>query len=193
MSSRTTLYARRVILVGLMTAFGLISAASQAPTDSELAANGMRPDQRSVTKPVLARVASGSMPTTADPSVNGTRLQGSIGRGNSLWAIPLTSLSATRERPIFSPTRRPPPAAQSSAKSVSSPLTTRPPLALVGAIAGEMEGIAIFLDQTTKGTIRLKTGESYLGWMLQLVKGREAILQKELKTAIFSLPNPPAK
>jgi len=56
-----------------------------------------------------------------------------------------------------------------------------------------MEGIAIFLDQTTKGTIRLKTGESYLGWMLRLVKGREATLQKELKTAIFTLPNPPAK
>ena len=190
MPSRTTLYARRVILVGLMTAFGLVSAASQAPTDSELAANGMRTDQRSVTKPVLA---SGSVSTTADPPVNGTRLQGSIGRGNSLWDIPLTSLSATRERPIFSPTRRPLPAVQSSAKSVSSPLSTRPPLALVGAIAGEMEGIAIFLDQTTKGTIRLKTGESYLGWMLRLVKGREATLQKELKTAIFTLPNPPAK
>ena len=30
---------------------------------------------------------------------------------NPLWAIPLTQLSATRERPIFSPSRRPPPAA----------------------------------------------------------------------------------
>src|SRR5215831_17659551 len=29
-------------------------------------------------------------------------------RGNPLWAVPLADLSATRERPIFSPSRRPP-------------------------------------------------------------------------------------
>src|SRR6201995_4331257 len=28
---------------------------------------------------------------------------------NPLWAIPLTKLSGTRDRPIFSPSRRPPP------------------------------------------------------------------------------------
>jgi len=71
-----------------------------------------------------------------------------------------------------------------------APASTRPPLALLGAIAGETEGVAIFLDQTTKGTIRLKTGEGHLGWTLRSVKGREAILQKELKTAVFTIPNP---
>ena len=54
-------------------------------------------------------------------------------------------------------------------------------LLLVGAIAGETEGIAIFLDHTTKGTIRLKTGEGHLGWTLRQVKGREAILRRSLK------------
>src|SRR5258708_33146709 len=29
--------------------------------------------------------------------------------GNPLWAVPLDALSMTRERPLFSPSRRPPP------------------------------------------------------------------------------------
>ena len=174
-------YAKRFVLVGLMTACGLVSAASQAPTNSELAAIAMQTD--SVTRPISGL-------TTAGLRVDNANLKGSLGRGNPLWAIPLASLSPTRERPIFSASRRAPPTIQSSANSASAPLSTRPALALVGAIAGETEGIAIFLDQTTKGTIRLKTGEDHLGWTLRQVKGREAILQKELKTAIFTIPNP---
>jgi general secretion pathway protein N len=178
MSFHSIVYARAFV-VCLMTAFGIVSAFSQARTDSELAAIGI--PTHSATKLI-------SLPTVSDVPVDSAKTQGSLGRGNPLWAIPLSSLSATRERPLFSPSRRAPATAQSSAKSASPP--TRPPLALVGAIAGETDGIAIFLDQTTKGTIRLKTGESHLGWTLRLVKGREAILQKELKTAIFTIPNP---
>ena len=63
---------------------------------------------------------------------------------------------------------------------VQAPAAAQPPLALVGAIAGENEGIAIFLDGTTKGVICLKTGESHAGWILQSVKPREAIFQKGL-------------
>ena len=180
MSFHSIVYAR-AFLVCLMTGFGLVSAFSQARTDSELAAIAI--PTHSATKLI-------SLPTVSDVPVDSAKTQGSLGRGNPLWTIPLPSLSATRERPLFSPSRRAPAAAQSSAKSASPPLSTRPPLALVGAIAGETDGIAIFLDQTTKGTIRLKTGESHLGWTLRLVKGREAILQKELKTAIFTIPNP---
>jgi hypothetical protein len=45
---------------------------------------------------------------------------------NPLWEIPLSSLSVTRERPIFSPTRRPPPpAAAAVPKPVAAP--AKPP------------------------------------------------------------------
>jgi general secretion pathway protein N len=76
---------------------------------------------------------------------------------------------------------------------VQAPAAAQPPLALVGAIAGENEGIAIFLDGTTKGVIRLKTGETHAGWTLQSVKPREAIFQKEQKSAILMLLYPAAK
>ena len=96
-----------------------------------------------------------------------------------------------RERPIFISTRRPRPTA---AKSTPLPTaSTQPPFTLVGAIAGETEGIGIFRDETTKGVIRLKTGESYAGWILHVLKPREAILRNEQKNAILTLPSPPAK
>jgi general secretion pathway protein N len=117
--------------------------------------------------------------------------------GNPLWAIPLSMLSATRERPIFLPTRRPPapviaaPLATPSAPTLSGPAEpTRPPLALVGAVVGESDAIAIFIDQTTKAVVRLKTGQDHDGWVLSSVKGREATLQKDQLIAVFALPVP---
>jgi hypothetical protein len=69
----------------------------------------------------------------------------------------------------------------------------RPLLALVGAIAGESDGIAILLDERSKRIVRLKTGESHSGWTLRLVKAREALLQRDRDTAVLALPGPPAK
>ncbi len=66
-------------------------------------------------------------------------------RGNPLWAIPLKGLSATRERPIFSPSRRPRAAMAATTPYVPPrPAKTaapdRPQLTLVGTIAGDKEG-----------------------------------------------------
>src|SRR5438552_3274555 len=77
--------------------------------------------------------------------------------GNPLWAIPLTALSTTRERPIFSPSRRPPepPAVVAAyvppAKPEPAPPAepNHPLLTLVGTIVGPLEGIGVFLDQVT--------------------------------------------
>jgi general secretion pathway protein N len=119
--------------------------------------------------------------------------------GNPLWAIPLSMLSATRERPIFLSSRRPPTpiiasprVAPTSAAPPPPAEPTRPSLALVGAVVGESEAIAIFIDQTTKNVVRLKTGQDHAGWVLNSVKGREATLQKDQLTAVFALPAPNA-
>ena len=60
----------------------------------------------------------------------------------------------------------------------------------VGAVAGETDGIGIFLDEATKDIVRLKTGESHSGWTLSLVKGREATLQKGAEIEVLEIPNP---
>jgi len=197
MDLRAISCARLATLVGLATGFALVSAASQELTVRQQATFSMSTGQRSPTAPVADPVQSGTVPTAATPPADGTRSLASIGRINPLWATPLTSLTAARERPIFSPSRRPPVVVElASVQSQPSPPINqprRPLLALVGAIAGETEGFAIFLDETTKGIVRLKTGESHSGWTLRIVKGREATLQKGRETAILAIPNPPAK
>jgi general secretion pathway protein N len=115
--------------------------------------------------------------------------------GNPLWAVPLQSLSVTRERPIFSPSRRPPPPAVVAAPYVSPVIQpSRPPepdhplLTLVGTAAGTTEGFGIFIDDTTRDVVRLRTGEGHAGWILQSVRGREVTFGKDRITATLSLP-----
>jgi len=116
--------------------------------------------------------------------------------GNPLWAIPLKDLTATRERPIFSPSRRPPQPAVVAAPYVPPRPPAepeRPQLALVGTVASEQEGLGIFLDQSTNKTIRLKLGEDHRGWQLSKVIGREVVLQKGAQTVTLALPPPGSK
>jgi hypothetical protein len=118
--------------------------------------------------------------------------------GNPLWAVPLSSLSVTRDRPLFSSSRRPPappvvvqPVVQ--ARPVLPPPPPRAPepprLSLVGTVAGE-QGIAVFVDQTTQTIVRLRTGEGHDGWVLRTVGGREVTMQNDRDTAVLSLPPP---
>jgi general secretion pathway protein N len=144
---------------------------------------------------------SNVMPAPVDMSPNAApRVARSDPSGNPLWAIPLSALTATRERPLFLPSRRAPAPVVANtpvavAPSPSSPpppppVEEQPPFVLVGAIASETEGYAVFLDQATNSVIRLKTGQDHSGWVLQSVKGREATLQKDRRTTTLVLPVP---
>jgi hypothetical protein len=147
-------------------------------------------DQRNVSVLAPDSVARVDLPPTDSANQATT--------GNPLWALPLAALSATREMPIFSPSRRPPAILQPAPPKLPPPKVVaarpaRPPIALVGAIAGENGGIAIFVDEITKNIVRMKTGETYTGWTLQLIKGREATMEREAESVILTLPGPPSK
>ena len=113
---------------------------------------------------------------------------------NPLWAIPLSQLPVTRDRPIFSPSRRPPPPAVAPAAipkvaAVPKPREPeRPQLTLVGTVASDDEGFGIFLDQSTKVVFRLKVGQDHQGWKLRSVQGREATLEKDQQVVPLALP-----
>jgi general secretion pathway protein N len=115
---------------------------------------------------------------------------------NPLWAMPLAQFPVTRERPIFSPSRRPPSTAMGPIvvpKMVAVPKPRepeRPQLTLVGTIAGDEEGFGIFLDQSTKAVLRLKVGEDFQGWKLRSVQGRETALEKDQQVVTLALPQP---
>jgi general secretion pathway protein N len=115
--------------------------------------------------------------------------------GNPLWGIPLRSLQEARERPLFSPSRRPPLPAKTTApppqaaKAVAVRQPDEPELNLLGVIIGSSEGYAVFLNNATHAVIRLKTGEDEDGWILRSVAEREAVLEKNHRTAIVRLPS----
>lgn len=137
-------------------------------------------------RPSAGVIGIGTDVRPADPAVPALS-------GNPLWGVPLKDLSATRERPIFSPARRPsspPPMAPIFAlAAVSKPVEPdRPQLKLVGTIAGEGEGFGIFLDQPGNKAIKLRTGQSHDGWTLRQVRRREVLFERDEKTAVLALP-----
>jgi hypothetical protein len=116
--------------------------------------------------------------------------------GNPLSRIPLNSLSATRERPLFSASRRPPapPPAPSASIAKSSPPAEpeRPPLTLQGTAIGKPRDIALVLDEATKGSVRLHVGEAAEGWRLRSVDRRAVTIEKDSRIVVLSLPAPTA-
>jgi general secretion pathway protein N len=119
--------------------------------------------------------------------------------GNPLWGKPLNRLTATRERPLFAPTRRPPAVAALVQPVVAPPPPPKPAepekpqLSLLGTVAGSREKIGLFVDSTTKSVVRLKTGEIHKGWTLRDVNPREVELARGLDTAVLSMPSPEMK
>src|SRR5262249_54062455 len=99
--------------------------------------------------------------------------------GNPLWSVPLSVLTATPPRPIFSASRRPPqlavvaPAPELASAPPPASAEEHPPLALIGAVVGDGEAIAVFLDRATQKVVRLRPGESHGGWRLSGVESRE--------------------
>ena len=114
---------------------------------------------------------------------------------NPLWAMPVKQFSATRERPIFLPSRRPPapPSTVTVAKVIAPPKPKepeQPQLSLVGTIASDEDKFGIFIDQATKAVLRLRVGEDFQGWKLQSVNGREVAFQKNQQSFVVVLPQP---
>jgi len=116
---------------------------------------------------------------------------------NPLWAIPLSALTATRDRPLFSASRRPPAPAVVPVAAVPAPPPPPPPtepekpnLVLVGTIVGDANSFGIFIDQANRTALRLKLGEQHEGWTLRSVQKREAMLVKDQQIAVVAMPQP---
>jgi hypothetical protein len=117
--------------------------------------------------------------------------------GNPLWHIPIDSLSVTRERPLFSASRRPPPPAPSElpASNTASPPPAepeRPPLALQGTAIGSKRDIALVLDEVAKSSVSLRVGEAVQGWYLRSVDHQAVTLEKGNRIVVIALPAPSA-
>jgi hypothetical protein len=174
-------------LVGLAKAAIAPATSGEAIAESAIALPGetqqRAPQSEPVPPPAATMLApsSESAPTSANP----------------LWAIPLSALTATRERPLFSASRRPPPPAVVPVAIVRAPPPPprpaepeRPSLALVGTIVGDPDSFGIFIDRTSKSALRLRVGEQHDGWTLRSVQKREATLEKDQQSAVVAMPQP---
>ena len=91
--------------------------------------------------------------------------------------VPLSSLSATRDRPLFAPTRRPPPPAEAAPPPVEAAPVARPPAApatvlkLVGTLIGPSDRVAIVVENA-KPAVRLRVGDAIAGWTLRSISAR---------------------
>jgi hypothetical protein len=116
--------------------------------------------------------------------------------GNPLWGIPISKLDATRERPIFSASRRPPLPPVVAERVTAAPPPPKPAepeqplLTLVGTAIGQPKNVAVVLDRTTKTLVRLHVGEAASGWILRSIDSRTMTVEKNSQTVTVALPAP---
>jgi general secretion pathway protein N len=184
-----------IICIVAMSAFaGLPAGAAIGPDVDENAGDlgAATPREKPVEadaptpRPSPAVTAVPAEPPTSEPAPRSA---------NPLWGIPLKSLTATRDRPIFSASRRPPPIiAPAPIVSAAPPPRPKeiekPQLSLVGTVIGESESFGLFIDQANKVALRLRVGEQHDGWVLRAVQGREVTLEKDLQAATLLMPQP---
>jgi general secretion pathway protein N len=63
-------------------------------------------------------------------------------------------------------------------------------LALIGAVVGDSDAIAVFFDRTSQKIVRLRPGESHAGWLLSSVLPREVTLEKADHAEVLVLKSP---
>jgi general secretion pathway protein N len=184
---------RHVTLFLAMLALSIVGPARSASVPGDALDAGIADDVR-LAKP-LAGSSTPAEPVTTVRVLAQTAPPATILSANPLWGIPLTRLKETRDRPIFSPSRRPAPTVASAEPVVVKPPPRKkavepPPLSLVGTIVSDNEGFGIFIDQSSKAALRLKAGDDFQGWKLKLIRGREVTMEKDQQAAVLSLPQP---
>jgi hypothetical protein len=180
----------------LSTATGLFAVSAIALTAFAAISTNDVPDDATSRPSIDVELDPTNAPTRPAPTKLTPTKPERATSGNPLWGIPLGSLSATRERPIFSASRRGPAPVASVPRSAPVKPVVRPPepehlnLTLVGTVVSAAESIGVFLDQSTHIFVRLRAGEEHSGWIVRSIKGREASLEKNSRTETLSLPAP---
>jgi hypothetical protein len=159
-------------VIAAMASFSLNGALGQAPFDTSVRKNDTDQHPAAAKTPVARQTPPA---------------------GNPLWGIPIGSLSTTRERPVFSASRRPPapllapvPVAEAPPPKPAEP--EQPPFTLVGTAIGKPQNVALIIEQTTKNLVRLHVSEAASGWYLRSVELRSMTLEKNSQTVTLNLP-----
>ena len=114
-----------------------------------------------------------------------------------LAGIPLETLRATRERPLFVPSRRP---AEAPPPQVAVEPSTPPPapvqaeeppprFTLLGIIRSPKQGgAAVVLDDADHTSFNLKPGDNRRGWVVQSIAGNVVTLRNGERSFALTYP-----
>ena len=103
-----------------------------------------------------------------------------------LAAEPLERISNTRERPLFSPTRRPP--APPPVIAAPPPPPPAPPnVALLGVVMDGEEARAVVRAGPGAKTLRVGIGDDIGGWKVGQIEARQLVLLLDGRTATFTM------
>jgi hypothetical protein len=180
--------------VALALALASPALATTSPIFNEATDSQLDGSENAVSRHTMPAPETVAAPTAA-PATGSVPPDASA---NPLWAVPLSTLAATRNRPLFSPSRRPPTpvVANTPHTLVAPPVAALPEhsnLLLVGTVAGGSDGIAVFVDSANRDTLRLHLGEGHNGWVLQTIDGRAVTLGKNDRSETLELPRPGAQ
>jgi general secretion pathway protein N len=114
---------------------------------------------------------------------------------NPLDALRLKNLTATRARPLFAPSRRPPapPPAQLAAPLDPEPVLTQaappapPPFELIGAAVGEGVSYVLLRQRATSKVMRLRPGDDAEGWRVGAIGIRSVVLERDGRSDALAL------
>jgi hypothetical protein len=112
------------------------------------------------------------------------------GVANPLAAPSLDRLSATRERPLFTPSRRaaPPPSPVASTAPVES-VAGPPRITLVGVIIGVEGPRAVVNNTALNKIVRVRIGDEIDGWKVREIDERLLVLWRDGRSTSFKLFN----
>jgi general secretion pathway protein N len=117
--------------------------------------------------------------------------------GNPLWTVPLSALSATRDRPLFSASRRPPIVAlpvvappPQKQEALAPPPPERPLLTLIGTIVSPEASVAMLQGSNTEAISRLRVGQENDGWQVRGIGLRSIVVEKGPQSIELDLPRP---
>jgi general secretion pathway protein N len=107
---------------------------------------------------------------------------------NPLEAQSLDRLSATRERPLFSPTRRPtPPPPPPPPEAAPVAIEPQPPNVQLFGIVMDDQGARAIVRSSNEKIDRVQIGDDIGGWKVSQIEGRRLVLSLDGRFATFTL------
>jgi hypothetical protein len=131
---------------------------------------------------IVAASALGVAPVRADgvaPVQNGAAIL-----ENPLAAHSLNEFTATRDRPLFTPSRRP----SALPTAVRAPPPAPPPnLTLFGILIGTDGPSAVVRGAPSEKVLHVRVGDQVDGWKIARIGERQIVLSRDDRSAIFKM------